>query len=119
MTFPLAHWSTRLINVPQVDEFALSSHCKLFNALPFYLKAFEAGVDLAVIKAGYLVAGFARTVPDVDFAHDTTCCDQVIGLVAKLALHEILVKVLCSHNLDISFAIDMPNACDHIRRAGK
>jgi len=117
MAFPLANRSARVLNVPQVNEFTLSSNCNLFDALPFNLEAFEYGIDFAMIKAGYLVTRLARAVPDVDLAHDAACCNQVVSLFAEFALHQVLVKVLCSHNLYISIIVDLPNASHHVSRA--
>lgn len=46
VSFPLPYRSPRLIQVPKVNEFTLTSNCKLFNALPFNVETFEAFIDL-------------------------------------------------------------------------
>ena len=114
MALPLAQRCARFVNVPQVYEFTLSGHGDLLNALPLDLESLEARVDLAVVEAGYLVAGLARAVPDVDLTHDAARGDQVVSFIAELRLHQILVKVLCSHDLDVSIAINLPDAGDHV-----
>ena len=46
----------RLVNVPQVDEFALSSDSDIFAILPFNFEASEIWVDVAVIETSSLPA---------------------------------------------------------------
>ena len=72
-----------------------------------------------MIEAGYLIARLCRAVPDVNLTHEATGCYQVIRLVAKLAHHEVFIKVFGSHDFHVSLSAYMPNTSDHIRGACK
>ena len=117
MAFPGDHWLAGLVHVPEVDEPALASHGNVLAVLPLDLEALEVRVNRTVIEARHVDVLLCRAVPDVDFAHDAARGHQVVRLVAELALHQVLVKVLGTMNLDIAVAGDLPDAGDHVRGA--
>ena len=111
---PLDERYTGLVYAPQVDEPALASDCYVLGVLPLDLEALELWVDLRVIEAGHLATIRGLTVPDIDLAHEAASCDQVVCLVAELALHETLVEVLALVDVDLALRVHFPDACHHI-----
>lgn len=117
MSHPFLQGLVRTIDAPKVDEFALSCDGNLLCVLPLDFDALELWVDIAVVEAGDLFAVSSAAVPDIDLTHDASCGDKMVGLVAKLALHQAITELLGLLNIDPSFAIYSPYASHLIRGA--
>ena len=72
-----------------------------------------------MIKASNLSTIGRFTVPDIDLAHDASSRDQIVIFGTELALHEKFVEDLYILNFNVTFLIDMVDACDHVRGGRK
>ena len=55
----------------------------------------------------------------MNLTHEAARSNQVICLVAELALHQVFIEVFGSQDLNVSISVDLPHASDHIRGASK
>ena len=74
MALPGLDRTLRLVDVPQVDEFALSSDSDIFAILPFNFEASEIWIDVAVIETSSLPARIRFAIPNVDSTEETASC---------------------------------------------
>lgn len=69
-----------------------------------------------MVEASDLSAVLSGTVPHKDLTHEASRCDQIVVLLAELALHEEITEDLDMRDLDIAFLVDTMHSGNHIRR---
>ena len=116
VSLPSLDWALRLLNVPEVDEFALAGNSDMFVILPFDFEASEIWIDVAMVETGNFLQRIRVAIPDRNDAEESACGHEISSLSVELRIHQDVVETLDFLDLYLPLIVNLPYPRYHVGR---